>query len=103
MKDRRKIFLRVYEPQVKEVNGEMEPFQKVFTQRNACYFPIPFAERCKVVWVGDRNPHIFISGGSALRRTAEVRTFTPEDIPQCMETIQRFNPGVCILMGNGNV
>ena len=52
-----------------------------FQQRNAAYFPIPFAERCRIVWTGNaKRIHFYQIQIRLYEPGAEVVTFQPSDL-----------------------
>ncbi|MBN2475308.1 MAG: DUF2961 domain-containing protein [Pirellulales bacterium] len=65
-------------------------FEATFRQRDACYFPIPFAKRCRIVWIGNtQNIHFY---EVQIRRYApgtEVVTFQAKDLQTYRPAIER--------------
>ena len=61
-----------------------------FYQRNASYAPIPFAKRCRVVWVGNhKETHFYEIQVRMYVEKAEVVTFSPHDLKANSERIRR--------------
>jgi len=59
-------------------------------QRNASYAPIPFAKRCRVVWVGNhKETHFYEIQMRTYTEEAEVVTFSPHDVETNSERIRR--------------
>ncbi|UCD76191.1 MAG: DUF2961 domain-containing protein [Phycisphaerales bacterium] len=56
-------------------------FDNTFNQRNATYCPMPFAKRCRIVWIG-RIPdiHFYEVQVRLYESDAKVVTFQPEDL-----------------------
>jgi hypothetical protein len=66
-------------------------FVGTYQQRNACYFPMPFARCCRMVWTGNKDQIHFYQ--VQLRRyepNANVKTFQPGD----MKTYESIIRGV---------
>ncbi|MBI1387132.1 MAG: DUF2961 domain-containing protein [bacterium] len=60
-----------------------------FQQRNACYFPIPFAKRCRVVWRGDvKQLHFYEIETRLYEESAEVKTFSPDDVKRASDAVR---------------
>ena len=56
-------------------------FEGTFHQRNAAYDPIPFAKKCRIVWIGNVNEiHFYQIQIRLYEPSAEVITFQPEDL-----------------------
>ncbi|MBZ0258615.1 DUF2961 domain-containing protein, partial [bacterium] len=54
---------------------------RTFQQRNACYFPVPFAQRCRIEWRGNwRELHFYEVQIRMYEPHAEVATFEPSDV-----------------------
>lgn len=61
-----------------------------FFQRNAGYYPIPFAKRCRLVWIGDvKKIHFYQVQIRRYEAGAQVETFTPEDLKTYANEIRR--------------
>jgi hypothetical protein len=61
-----------------------------FYQRNASYAPIPFAKRCRMVWVGNHaETHFYEIQMRLYDEGAEVVTFSPHDVEANAERIRR--------------
>ncbi len=64
-------------------------FAGTFQQRDACYLPIPFARRCRIVWTGNvQQIHFYAIQIRCYESGAEVRTFRPEDLKQFRKTFE---------------
>lgn len=64
-------------------------FEGTFQQRNACYLPIPFQKRCRIVWKGDMQKIHFYQ--IQIRRYApgtNVQTFRAEDLKQYRKALE---------------
>ncbi|MFB3789367.1 MAG: DUF2961 domain-containing protein [bacterium] len=65
-----------------------ESLEGTFTQRNAAYCPIPFAQQCKMVWIGKlKDIHFYQAQIRLYEPSAEVKTFTPADVPTYKDDI----------------
>jgi hypothetical protein len=65
-------------------------FDGSYSQRDACYFPIPFAKRCRIVWRGNvRHIHFYEVQVRRYAKDAEVVTFKPEDLKTHRPAIER--------------
>lgn len=61
-----------------------------FAQRNAGYYPIPFAKRCRIVWIGKLNEiHFYQIQIRRYEPGTEVKTFRPEDLATYADEIRR--------------
>ncbi|MDP8242905.1 MAG: DUF2961 domain-containing protein [Candidatus Hinthialibacter antarcticus] len=62
---------------------------RTFQQRNACYFPIPFARRCRIEWRGNlKELHFYEVQIRLYEPHAEVATFEPSDVKVFQEKIE---------------
>ncbi len=53
---------------------------QTFQQRNACYFPIPFSQRCRIEWRGNlKELHFYEVQIRLFEPYAEIATFEPTD------------------------
>jgi len=69
-----------------------ELFVGTFQQRNACYLPIPFAKRCRIVWTGNiSGPHFYEIQVRQYEPTAKVVTFQPQDLKTYESEIRRVS------------
>ncbi|GMU20940.1 MAG: hypothetical protein AMXMBFR13_10360 [Phycisphaerae bacterium] len=61
-----------------------------FFQRNAGYYPIPFAKRCRLIWIGDvKKIHFYQIQIRRYEAGTQVETFTPEDLKTYAKEIRR--------------
>lgn len=66
-----------------------EPYTEGFSQRDACYFPIPFAKELRIVWTGKiKDFHFYHVNVRKYAPGTEVRTFRPADLVTYREQIQ---------------
>lgn len=64
-------------------------FAGTFQQRNACYLPIPFQKRCRIVWKGDMQKiHFYQIQIRRYEPGTEVRTFRAADLKQYRKTLE---------------
>ncbi|MCC7389546.1 MAG: DUF2961 domain-containing protein [Phycisphaerales bacterium] len=64
-------------------------FNGSFNQQNASYCPMPFAERCRIVWTGDlKQVHFYEVQARVYEAGAEIETFAPDDLAASIETIR---------------
>lgn len=69
---------------------DLELFEATFRQRDACYFPIPFAKRCRIVWSGKvREIHFYEVQIRQYGPDAAVATFVPNDLKTYRPAIER--------------
>lgn len=69
---------------------DAELFAGTFQQRDACYLPIPFAQRCRIVWTGKvQQIHFYAIQIRCYEPGTEVKTFRSEDLKQYRETFER--------------
>ncbi len=61
-----------------------------YTQNTAGYYPIPFAGRCRIEWIGDIDRvHFYHIQFRLYDQRAQVKTFQPEDLETCADEISR--------------
>lgn len=59
-----------------------------FSQNMAGYYPLPFAERCRIEWVGDLNRlHFYHIGVRLYEKSASVKTFSVSDLSEYREDV----------------
>lgn len=64
-------------------------FAGTFTQRDACYLPIPFARRCRMIWTGKvKEIHFYHVQIREYEPGTEVVTFKPDDLKTYADDIQ---------------
>lgn len=74
----------------KTVGVDPAVFEGSFNQQNAAYCPMPFAERCRIVWTGNiKQVHFYEVQVREYEDWAEVETFEPSDLAGSIETIRR--------------
>ncbi|MBL7110897.1 MAG: DUF2961 domain-containing protein [Bacteroidales bacterium] len=67
-----------------------ELFEKAFCQRDACYAPIPFAERLRVTWKGNLNEiHFYQMQVRLYEKYTMLMSFSQLDIREYSEVINR--------------
>lgn len=65
-------------------------FANTFAQRNAGYFPIPFAKRCRMIWIGNhKRIHFYQVQIRMYDKDANVTTFKPSDLKTYKKEIER--------------
>ena len=70
---------------------------RTFQQRNACYFPIPFAHRCRIEWRGNlKELHFYEVQIRLYEPHAEIATFEPSDV----KVFQKKIESVAKVLGN---
>lgn len=61
-----------------------------FYQRNASYAPMPFAKRCRIVWVGnEKDTHFYQVQIRKYESGTDVVTFSPSDLKTFADGIRR--------------
>lgn len=64
-------------------------FAGTFQQRNACYLPIPFQKRCRIVWKGNlQRIHFYQVQIRRYDPGTKVRTFQAEDLKKYRKTFE---------------
>jgi len=64
-------------------------FAGTFQQRNACYLPIPFQKRCRIVWVGNlQRIHFYQVQIRHYEPGTKVRTFQSADLKTYRKTFE---------------
>lgn len=84
------FFMHPYRRYAEAAGLDAGLFSGTFQQRNACYFPIPFAKGCRIVWTGNvREIHFYQIQIRRYAPGAEVKTFRPEDLKTYASEIRR--------------
>lgn len=74
----------------RQIGLQPEGAGDAFHQRDADYFPIPFAKSCRIVWKGKlRELHFYHIQIREYAQGTAVRTFRPEDLKTSAEAIDR--------------
>jgi len=83
-------FLRaVYRRYAAQAGLDESVFDGTFRQRDACYFPIAFAKRCRIVWIGNhKDIHFYQVQIRRYEPNAQVVTFKPSDLKTYAERIR---------------
>ncbi len=80
--------------------------ESVFRQNDACYFPVPFSRRCRIVWKGDISQlHFYQIQVRLYNDNVAIRTFNKADIGNANDLIEKIagvfnNPG-SVIRDNG--
>ena len=75
------FFRRTYETFAEQVDVDPSIFENTFSQRNAGYYPIPFAKRCRIVWIGNvREIHFYQLQIRFYEKEAVIKTFQSSDL-----------------------
>lgn len=75
------FFLRTYKPYLAEAGLSEKEYTNTFSQRNAGYYPVPFARRCRIVWIGNlKEIHFYQIQIRKYARDAKIITFSPKDL-----------------------
>lgn len=75
---------------LKDAGIPQEDLEGVFQQRDACYFPIPFAQRCRIEWTGKISGiHFYEVQIRLYEPHAELATFEPTDVTIFQDSITR--------------
>ncbi len=73
------FFLETYKTLAPDYPSEI--FTGSFSQNMAGYYPIPFAKRCRIEWIGDLNQlHFYHIGVRIYDPKASVKTFSVNDL-----------------------
>ncbi len=69
---------------------DAELFAGTFQQRDACYLPIPFARRCRIVWTGEvRRIHFYEVQLRCYEPETDVKAFRANDLKTSRKTFER--------------
>jgi len=83
------FLLRTYSRFARKANLDESSFVGTLQQRNACYFPIPFQKRCRIVWKGDlKKIHFYQIQIRRYQTDAMVRTFQADDLQRYRSTLE---------------
>ncbi len=75
------FFMRPYDAWKARAGFEPELLENTFYQRNAAYCPIPFAQRCRIVWSGKlSDTHFYHLEVRKYAAGTMVKTFAPDDL-----------------------
>jgi len=84
------FLLHPYNEFLPGTNLTPEVLAGTFYQRNASYAPIPFATRCRMVWIGNHaETHFYEIQMRLYDEGAAVVTFSPDDVEANAERIRR--------------
>jgi hypothetical protein len=84
---------RPYNVFARQVGIDESIFDGSFNQRNAAYCPIPFAKRCRIVWIGKvKEIHFYEVQVRLYEPDAKLETFSPDDLRTFAEDIERIAP-----------
>lgn len=65
-------------------------FAGTFQQRDACYLPVPFARRCRIVWTGNvQKIHFYEVQIRCYEAGTEVKAFRAGDLKEYRKTFER--------------
>jgi len=86
------FLMRTYAAYAEDAGIEDEVLADTFYQRNAAYCPIPFAQRCRIVWIGNlQGTHFYQIQIRVYDKDAKVVTFTPKDLKTYKNDIRRVS------------
>ena len=81
---------RPFDVFARQVGLDPAVFDGTFNQQNAAYCPMPFAERCRIEWIGRiKEIHFYQVGIRLYEPGAETATFRPQDLVTYREAIGR--------------
>lgn len=84
------FFMRRHERYLKNAGFDARKTGDAFRQFYANYFPMPFARRCKIVWIGDlKKVHFYQVQVRHYPPHANVLTFKPDDVKTHGENLAR--------------
>ena len=65
--------------------------ESVFRQNDACYFPLPFSNGCRIVWRGDISKlHFYQIQVRLYSDKTDIRTFSKADIGNAADLIEKI-------------
>jgi len=80
---------KTYKPYLSQAGMDDKRFDGAFFQRNAGYYPVPFAKKCRIVWIGNKKDiHFYQIQIRLYEKDAVVKTFAPEDLSIYKEDIE---------------
>lgn len=84
------FFMRPWNVYLKETGLEEKDLVGTFYERQAAYCPMPFAKRCRIVWIGDKDrTHFYQVQIRRYDAGTEVSTFSGADIKTFADPIRR--------------
>ncbi len=84
------FLLRPWDSYIERAGLRKSVFDGTFAQRNAGYYPIPFAERCRIVWIGNvKEIHFYQIQIRVYEPGTDIQTFSPGDLKQYRDEIQQ--------------
>jgi len=76
---------------------------QAFRQFDAVYFPIPFARRCRIEWIGNiQEIHFYHVGVRLYDNSVDVETFNASDFNKYERELERTNRGLQSPVEGGN-
>jgi len=83
------FLLHPYRPFARHAELDESLFVGTLQQRNACYFPMPFHKRCRIIWKGDlKKIHFYQIQIRRYDRNTGVRTFQADDLQRYRSTLE---------------
>ncbi len=83
------FLLHPWDSYAKEAGMKRSLFEGTFSQRNAGYYPIPFAQRCRIVWTGNaKEIHFYQIQIRLYEPGTEIETFSPSDLRKYKDEIK---------------
>ena len=75
------FFQKTYDSFPEVENLEKELMEGTVYQRDASYAPIPFAQRMRLVWIGNlKEIHFYQVGVRLYPKNTDIQTFSPQDL-----------------------
>lgn len=75
---------------VEKAGLEPELYERTFRQRDACYFPIPFSQRCRIEWTGTHKKiHFYEVQVRKYAPSANIVGLNPAQVEQSASKIRR--------------
>lgn len=84
------FFQKTYDSFPEVENLEKELMEKTVYQRDASYAPIPFAERMRLIWIGNlKEIHFYQVGVRLYSPDTPIQSFTPQDLAAYRSSINK--------------
>jgi hypothetical protein len=83
------FLLYPYHPYAQSAKLDESLFVGTLRQRNACYFPMPFEKRCRIIWRGRlRQIHFYQIQIRRYQPGTSIRTFQTDDLQRYRSTLK---------------
>ena len=78
------------ETRIAQLGIDRELYERTYRQRDACYFPIPFARRCRIEWIGNHQRiHFYEVQVRKYDAGTDIQALTPSQLPSLTPVVRQ--------------